>query len=153
VVGVSDEIEVMILVKAAPVLTSRLDETMCVAAVALGDNPRWVRLHPVPFRDLADDLKFKKYQIVRTSVAQPKGDRRPESLVPLHGTLELGRVVATTDRWVERRRWVDALGEHTMCDLVEANRSGSGAAYPRWLSSDLSLHPSLTFLYVTPISS
>ncbi len=120
----------MILVKAAPVLTSQLEESMCVAAVAVEGTPRWVRLHPVPFRDLADDLKFKKYQIVRTKVGRPKTDRRPESLLPLGGSLRPGRVVSTRDGWAERRRWIDALGERTMCELVEANRAGSGPGVP-----------------------
>ncbi len=46
---------VIVLVKAAPVLTQHLDETMCVAGVRIdGGPPQWVRLHPVPFRDLGE---------------------------------------------------------------------------------------------------
>lgn len=63
----------MILVKAAPVLTSNFDETMCVAAMSLDDTPQWIRLHPVPFRDLADDSKFRKYQeITVRAIRRPK---------------------------------------------------------------------------------
>ena len=73
----------MILVKAAPVLTSQLQESMCVAAMTLDDSPRWVRLHPVPFRDLGDDSKFRKYQEVTAQVIRPRSDRRPESWTPI----------------------------------------------------------------------
>ena len=92
------EIKAMILVKAAPVLTSELQESMCVAAMRLGSQPEWIRLHPVPFRDLADDTKFRKYQ--------------------------------TDHGWSTRRQRIGSLGEQTMCDLVERNRSGSGPDTP-----------------------
>ena len=64
----------MILVKAAPVLTSHLKESMCVAAMTLDDSPRWIRLHPVPFRDLDDDSKFRKYQAVSATAIRPKAE-------------------------------------------------------------------------------
>jgi len=58
----------MVLVKAAPVLTSELRESVCVAAMTLGDDPRWIRLHPVPFRDLGEESQFKKYQEIQVRV-------------------------------------------------------------------------------------
>ena len=58
----SETIRFIVLVKAAPVMTRALDETMCVAGARLDTTvPEWVRLHPVPFRDLADDSRFAKY--------------------------------------------------------------------------------------------
>lgn len=120
------ELNVMVLVKAAPVLTSHLDETMCVAAMTLGPEPQWVRLHPVPFRDLDDEARFKKYQEVTAQVIPPRSDRRPESWIPLEGSIVLGPVIGTEHGWSTRRERVSGLGEAVMCDLVEANRSGSG---------------------------
>lgn len=120
----------MILVKAAPVLTSQLQESMCVAAMTLDDDPKWVRLHPVPFRDLGDESKFRKYQEVAASVIRPRSDRRPESWTPIEGSIELGETVGTDHGWSTRRERVAELGEHTMCDLIEANRSGSGPDTP-----------------------
>ena len=73
-------IKVLVLVKAAPVMTEDLDETMCVAGVRLdGDGSEWARLHPVPFRDMADDSKFVKYQLITVRVIPTAltGDRRP----------------------------------------------------------------------------
>ena len=105
------EIKAMILVKAAPVLTSELQESMCVAAMRLGSQPEWIRLHPVPFRDLADDTKFRKYQEVTVQAIRPHSDRRPESWTPIEGSIQLGgnapnrpRVVnpASTDRQSRR---------------------------------------------------
>lgn len=70
----STTMKVLVLVKAAPVLTRDLDETMCVAGIRLETEPvEWVRLHPVPFRDLNDDSKFKEYEVVTVDVTSPRG--------------------------------------------------------------------------------
>lgn len=126
----AQDLTVMALVKAAPVLTSQLQETMCVAAVSLGDEPRWIRLHPVPFRDLADDSKFQKYQEFTLRAIRPTSDRRPESWTPIDGSIRIGQTIGTEHAWSTRRQRIAALGEHTMCDLVERNRSGSGPDTP-----------------------
>ena len=117
---------VMILAKAAPVLTSRLEESMCVAAVSLDVQPEWIRLHPVPFRDLTDETRFRKYQEVTVDVIRPRGDRRPESWVPLEGTLTPGATIGTDHSWSTRRQRLARLDRPTMCELVEMNKAGSG---------------------------
>jgi hypothetical protein len=122
---------VTVLVKAAPVLTSAFDETMCVAGVCRGaDGTEWIRLHPVPFRDLASDERFVKYQEVEVDAIRPKSDRRPESWTPLQGSIRLGPRLGTDRRWADRRALIDMLPAADMCDLVEANRSGSGTGTP-----------------------
>ena len=119
--------KVVVLVKAAPVLTAQLDETMCVAGARIdGDRAEWARLHPVPFRDLSSDVRFAKYQEVELDVLLPTSDRRPESLRPVQGTIRLGERLGTDRNWAERRELISKLHEADMCDLVEANRSGSG---------------------------
>lgn len=118
---------VVVLVKAAPVLTSNLDETMCVAGARVdGDHPEWIRIHPVPFRDLATDARFAKYQEVEVDLVRPKADRRPESWTPISGSISLGQRYGTECAWADRRTVVDRVYGNDMCDLVEANRSGSG---------------------------
>jgi hypothetical protein len=125
------EIAVVVLVKASPVLTRELDETMCVAGVRVdGDYHGWIRLHPVPFRDLDDESKFAKYQTVSATVRRPKTDRRPESWAPLHGSIVPTEALGTEHNWARRRHLVERLGEARMCDLIEANRSGSGPGVP-----------------------
>lgn len=123
-------LSVMVLVKAAPVLTSQLQETMCVAAMTLASEPEWIRLHPVPFRDLADDSRFRKYQEIKVRAIRPTSDRRPESWKPIEGSIRLGQTIGTEHAWSTRRQRVAALGEHTMCNLIERNRSGSGPDTP-----------------------
>lgn len=122
---------VIVLVKAAPVLTRHLDETMCVAGVRIdGDLAEWIRLHPVPFRDLATEARFAKYQEVEVDLIRSKTDRRPESWTPISGSIRLGSKLGTDGAWAGRRALVSQLYEADMCDLVEANRSGSGPGTP-----------------------
>lgn len=63
---------VVALLKAAPVLTRNLDETMRVAGARLDHaHTEWIRLHPVPFRDLAVEERFAKYQEFEVDLIQP----------------------------------------------------------------------------------
>lgn len=113
----TERLSLMILVKASPVLTAELEEAMCVAAMTTAGDPKWIRVHPVAFRDLDTEDRFKKYQEVDLDVFRPKTDRRPESWSPIHGSLQLGDVIGTRDNWSVRRHRVESLGEHTMCAL------------------------------------
>jgi hypothetical protein len=127
----AERMKVLVLVKAAPVLTSNFDETMCVAGARIdAPEPAWVRLHPVPFRDLDDDRKFTKYQAVDVDVIRRRADRRPESWSPIHGSIVPTESMSTDHGWAQRRGIVETLGEANMCDLVEVNRSGSGPGTP-----------------------
>lgn len=122
---------VVILVKAAPVLTRHLDETMCVAGARVdNETPEWVRLHPIPFRDLASEARFKKYQEVSVELRRPKCDRRPESWEPRSATIRPGGWMDTERNWADRRELVSNLYNADMCDLIEVNRTGSGPGAP-----------------------
>lgn len=128
---VAEKVEVVVLVKAAPVLTSKLEESMCVAGIRIdGGRHDWIRLHPIPFRDLENDLRFAKYQRVEVDVIRPISDRRPESWRPIHGSIKLLESYSTANGWAQRRNLVRQLGERTMCELVAANQSGSGVGVP-----------------------
>lgn len=125
------DMKVLVLVKAAPVLTRELDETMCVAGVRLDDEtPEWVRLHPVPFRDLDDERKFAKYEIVDVQVERPRSDRRPESWSPLRASITPSGKLETKRQWADRRQIIEQLPESTMCELNAANSGGSGPEVP-----------------------
>lgn len=119
--AIAQELKVMVLVKASPVLTSELDESMCVAGVTLDSDPRWVRLHPVPFRDLEDAEKFKKYQVLEVKVVRPTQDGRRESWKPIEGSIRLGPEIGPGAGWSRRSELIAPLGETTTCALREAN--------------------------------
>jgi hypothetical protein len=126
-----ETMRVVVLVKAAPVLTQHLDETMCVAGVRIDtDAPEWIRLHPVPFRDLEDDSKFAKYQVVTVDVDRPRGDRRPESWSPRRASIVPGESFGTSAGWAQRRELIRQLPERDMCELIRLNQAGSGSGIP-----------------------
>lgn len=71
------ELEVVVLIKAAPEIGQKHGETVCVAGVdAYG---KWHRLYPVPFKDLAQDQRFARWDRIRFRWRKPIGDDRPES--------------------------------------------------------------------------
>jgi hypothetical protein len=129
--GGRSRISATVLVKAAPVLTKNVEETMCVAAVRTDVTPHeWVRIHPIPFRDLEDEHKFRKYQAIELDVLPSVRDRRPESVRPVEGTITLGESLGTEHAWSARRLLLHDIPEVNTCDLVSMNRRGSGAGVP-----------------------
>ena len=130
------ELEFYPLVKAAPVITDSLDESMCVAGIERepwsAQPGSWVRIFPVPFRDLADSEKFRKYERVRVKVRRDNTDRRAESWRPaLGGELQiLADPLSTADSWSERRALIESVAELTMCELIRQNGAGHGDGIP-----------------------
>ena len=76
-------LRLLITVKAAPNPSARHGETVCVGALSVDPGRRsWIRLYPIHFRDLDDDNKFRKYDIVTVDALPANQDRRPESWKP-----------------------------------------------------------------------
>ena len=113
----SEKVRLLILVKAAPVIVHDVEEAICVAAMTLNGPPEWIRLFPIPFRDLDGDQRFAKYQEVTLRVIPARGDVRPESRTPIQGSITLGRKIPPGPDWYERRSLVQQLGEYSMCNL------------------------------------
>ncbi|WP_416956726.1 hypothetical protein ACNKF0_06390 [Nocardioides sp. T5] len=119
---------VLVTVKAQPALSQKHGEVVCVAGIRLdGDRPEWIRLFPVPFRDLEKVVKFKKYQVMEVDIVRPRSDARPESHTPNMDSATLGEVVDTRPGGSWRRRWdiLSGLADlHTMCELNRGQREG-----------------------------
>lgn len=79
--------EAIIIVKAAPQLSSRHGETVCTAAITRGRD--WVRLFPIAFRSLEDAQQFKRWDVVRYDWQPPRDDRRIESRRLQHHSLTI----------------------------------------------------------------
>lgn len=118
-------LDFVVTVKAYPAVGARTGEAVCVAGVTADAAPQWVRLFPVPFRDLPEGAQFAKWQRVRVEVLRPASDRRPESWTPLVDTIEIGETLPAGD-WAERRRLVEALPTPTMCEMNRLNRLEAG---------------------------
>ncbi|MEE6273319.1 hypothetical protein V2J56_08155 [Georgenia sp. MJ206] len=114
-------IKVMVLVKAAPQPSRTYGDTVCVAGVAVSPgSARWVRLYPVPFRYMAGDKQFRKYDIIDVKVRDASADKRVESLRIDAQSLEIERHVGG---WERRAQWVEPLQGLSMCGVLRAVRA------------------------------
>ena len=137
------EIDVLVVVKTAPIPSEKYKETVCVAGVAL-DPLRWVRLYPIAFRFLDGTDRFKKYQTIRVSVRAPNDDDREESLrVEKDPQPQDGPITG----WDERAIYLDPLPTKSLCELrAEAMRNPAAQSLalitPRATPTiKVSLHP------------
>jgi hypothetical protein len=68
---------VLILCKTYPSPSAKYAETSCVAGLTAGG--KLVRLFPVPFRLVADEQQFRKWQWIDVRLEKSRDDHRPES--------------------------------------------------------------------------
>lgn len=115
-----ERITVVPTVKAYPAMLDNLEEAVCVAGFRTGllEQPEWVRLFPVTFRELGDQ-RFAKWQEITVDVERSPKDRRPESLMPRNDTIQAGRVLKPR----ERRSLMAAMPTTSMCELIARQAS------------------------------
>lgn len=80
--------QILVTVKAYPNPSRKYEETVCVAGIDLKSN-QWMRLYPIPFRDLDNDKKFKKYSIIELKAEKAPADTRPESYKVDSGSIKI----------------------------------------------------------------
>jgi hypothetical protein len=121
-----ETIELLVTVKAYPALSAKYGEAECIAGVQVdAPQPQWVRLFPIPFRDLPFSQRFRKYQMIRLEVEPHGTDTRPESYRPNVESLTCGERLDTqkTDKkWERRRAYVEPLEVESMCELARRQR-------------------------------
>lgn len=111
-------LRVLVTVKAYPEIGKKHGETVCVAGVRVDTTtPSWVRLYPVPFRDLPRIRQFKKYQFVELRATRPPSDRRPESWRVDPDAIVVGESLDTSTGWNKRRPYIEPLIIESMCEL------------------------------------
>ncbi|EJC80820.1 hypothetical protein Rleg4DRAFT_2485 [Rhizobium leguminosarum bv. trifolii WSM2297] len=114
------DVRILILCKTYPSPSGKYAETTCVAGMQ--ENGSLVRLFPVPFRLIAEDQQFKKWQWIKAKVEKAKKDHRPESFTIKTDTIEGGTVVQPGRDWGERRRLLTAIEPFDHFDDIEAAR-------------------------------
>jgi hypothetical protein len=87
-----------------------------------------IRLFPVPFRLVAPDHQFKKWQWINTKVRKAKADHRPESHNILVDTIKTGEEVSTKRDWEERRRLISHLHLFSSFQEIEAEQKAKGTS-------------------------
>jgi len=125
---------VLVTVKAYPIPSKKYVETICVAGIDI-DSGKWVRLYPIPFRDLDEDKKFRKYTIIEVKVRKPSDDKRPESYRVDAGSIRnLDYLDTKKDKWERRKKIVLPTIDRSLCDILKQNASSKkslGAFKPK----------------------
>lgn len=89
--GKSQTGRILILCKTYPSPSAKYAETSCVAGMS--EAGRLIRLYPVPFRLVADEHQFKKWQWITARIQRSSDDRRVESHRLFVDTIQLGEIV------------------------------------------------------------
>ncbi|MFN8022116.1 MAG: hypothetical protein U0Q03_11370 [Acidimicrobiales bacterium] len=123
------DMEVAVTVKAYPAVSTKHRETVCVAGIRPGllGTADFVRLYPVPFRQLPTEQKFKKWDLIRARVTRPRNDTRPESHSPDVPSITVVSHLDTSRNWASRRAIVDQVRKHSMCEL-RARQAADGTS-------------------------
>lgn len=109
--------ECFILVKAQPHRSSKYFETVCCAGV--GRDGKWRRQYPVPFRILANDQKFRRWDWIKYDFTTSPDDLRSESQKVVPESVQVGGKVPTP----ERARILNPLVRASFSEANEKNES------------------------------
>ncbi len=114
----------LILVKTYPEPSTRYRETTCVAALNRHGELR--RLYPIPFRFLAGENQFQKWEWLRAPARRPNDDHRLESRrIDVDNITRLGERIGTERGWEVRKRLLEP---HILAnfDDLELRRQNTG---------------------------
>ena len=105
---------VLITVRTYPVPASSTIEASCTGGIS--KDGHWIRLFPVPYRFLEDDMRFKKWQWIDVEVTKAS-DPRPESFKLKPDRIQIVDAIGTKDGWRERRNLLKPLMRPSMCQI------------------------------------
>lgn len=100
----SERIKILILVKTYPVLSKKYIETVCTAGIK--EDGSWIRIYPIPFRLMEDDVRFAKFQWIEASVEKRDSNKdfRPESyFITDVNNITPHEKIGTENDWKQRR--------------------------------------------------
>jgi len=113
---------ILITVLAYPSPSKKYTECVCVAGITMRSH-EWVRLYPVPFRELPPNQRFHKYDVLEVRVRRHTFDTRPESYRPdCQGFKRIGRL-DTREGWRARSRIVLAASSQSMCEILRQQKA------------------------------
>lgn len=116
--------QVLVTVKAYPNPSKKYEETVCVAGIDLSNN-QWIRLYPIPYRDLDNNKKFKKYDIIEIKAIKAVDDKRPESFKVDINSIKILDSLDTKNRWEKRKNLLLPTSLPSFCDIFEESKSSN----------------------------
>jgi len=106
---------VLITVRTYPSPARKSIESSCTAGICDG---KWIRLFPMPYRQLKRNQKFKKYQWVEMRVQKARNDPRVESYNPDRESIKpISGVLPTASQWEARKKLIFPLKSSSLCEL------------------------------------
>lgn len=113
---------VLVTVKTYPNPSRKYQETVCVAGVDV-ETGDWLRLYPIPFRDLKAWQQFRKYSVIEVRVQKSTADTRPESFKVDRDSIKVVEWLDTRQKWAKRRAVVLRRPATSLCALRAAQRA------------------------------
>jgi len=111
--------KILITVKTYPRPTPSYEEIVCTAGLL--ESGEWIRIYPIPFRDLPYDQQFNKFNWIQLDLIKSDSDFRKESYQPrlmFDEDIKLREYVGTKNKWLERKRLVLNEVFSSMDDLI-----------------------------------
>src|SRR4030067_486236 len=96
--------QILVTVKAYPNPSKKYGETVCVAGVDI-NKQQGGRLYPIPYRDLDDNKKFEKYNLIEVKVHKATDDTRPESYKIDAGSIKIVDKLDSKNNWEKRKQY------------------------------------------------
>lgn len=93
--------QIFLTVKAYPTISRTHHEACCMAGITRAGQ--WIRLYPVPFRELEADQQFSKYTWIEAKVQKSK-DFRTESHIVDSASIKKLETLGTKNGWLERNK-------------------------------------------------
>lgn len=109
---------VLITVKAYPNPSKKYGETVCCAGIDI-DTRQWIRLYPIPYRDLDSAKKFRKYTIISVRCWKAPDDHRVESYKIDMDSIEPLSHLDTKRKWESRKKIVIPSVSPSFCSILE----------------------------------
>jgi hypothetical protein len=110
---------ILITVKTYPVPPSKYGEPVFTAGLL--DGKKWLRIYPIPYKLLTNDINYPKYSFIELDLIRNTKDFRPESYRPRRGIDEDIKVInklGTAKGWATRRNLVSKEIFTSMQELI-----------------------------------
>jgi len=116
--------KVLISVKTYPVISKKYKELVCTAG--FDEEGNWIRIYPVPFRQIDYNNQYSKYQWMEIDLNKKTSDPRPESYSPNWANPpRLLEKVDTKNNWAERKKYALKEVYTNLTTLIDEAKNGS----------------------------
>jgi hypothetical protein len=119
--GSAESVRALVTVKTYPTPSKKYMETVCTAGIT--EDGEFIRLYPVPFRLMAGERQFRKYDWVEVQARRKLKDPRPESYALDEETLQIQGHIDAARGWARRRALVLPLVSQSVEDLMDRQAS------------------------------